>query len=128
GLRGRASRVGRNCPTDLRPCGKSPCGVETPEFDPRRVATKPCVRRAPRARGLRTGRATRLRSVSIRFNEDSYAEQPALEWLTLLGWEHLDGSRVAPGAPAEERSHWEDVVLAERLKSAIVRLNPELSG
>jgi type I restriction enzyme, R subunit len=65
---------------------------------------------------------------SVRIDEDSYAEQPALEWLTSfdgLSWAHLPGPEIAPNGPAPERSSWDQVVLVERLRSALVELNPE---
>jgi type I restriction enzyme, R subunit len=65
--------------------------------------------------------------------EDTLAEQPALAWLCGdgaglpgVGWERIHGSRIAPDAPAAERSQWSDVVLLERLRRGIARINPQL--
>ncbi|MGZ4267641.1 MAG: type I restriction endonuclease subunit R, partial [Solirubrobacteraceae bacterium] len=67
--------------------------------------------------------------MATKITEDTYAEQPALEWLTGaegLGWAYLHGSVLAADAPAAERKLWSDVVLVGRLAAAIRRLNPEL--
>lgn len=58
--------------------------------------------------------------------EDTYAEQPTLEWLHGLGWELVRGGDIAPGALAAEREHWEEIVLVDRLRAAVQELNPEL--
>jgi type I restriction enzyme, R subunit len=59
--------------------------------------------------------------------EDTLAEQPTLALLCSNGdWEHVHGSEVAPDAPAAERKLWSDVVLVERLRQAVSRINPQL--
>lgn len=58
--------------------------------------------------------------------EDAYAEQPALQWLTELGWEVEYGPDLGPGGAAAERESWRDVVLIDRLRSAVSGFNPEL--
>ena len=62
---------------------------------------------------------------SSRIDEGSYAEEPTLEWLRGLGWEYLHGPSIAPDSLAQERTTWDEVVLVDRLRSALVRLNPE---
>lgn len=57
---------------------------------------------------------------------ESDAEDAALEWLTDLGWKVLHGSNIDPGSSKSERSDYRDVVLAERLRNALERLNPSL--
>lgn len=59
-------------------------------------------------------------------NEDSYAEQPSLEWLAGLGWELVHGPDIAPGGFACERDGWDEVVLVSRLRSALGTLNPDM--
>ncbi|MDP9224374.1 MAG: hypothetical protein M3P18_11065 [Actinomycetota bacterium] len=49
----------------------------------------------------------------VRIDEDTYAEQPALEWLRALGWEYLHGSEIAPNGAAPERAGWDEVVLID---------------
>lgn len=60
--------------------------------------------------------------------EDWYSEQPTLQWLAELGWDVKHGPDLGPEGSAPERDSWRDVVLAGRLRSAVARLNPELSG
>ena len=57
-------------------------------------------------------------------------EQYALEWLADWGWRHLPGASVAPGAGSEwtERERWDDLVLVDRLRGAIERINHGLPG
>jgi len=65
---------------------------------------------------------------AVAVNEDTYAEQPALEWLAKgePRWELEHGPNIAPGGLAEERPRWEDVILVARLRAAVAELNPEL--
>jgi len=63
---------------------------------------------------------------SAAITEDTYAEQPTLEWLAELGWEVVPGGDIAPGSVAAERDRWEEVVLVDRLRAAVQELNPEL--
>jgi type I restriction enzyme R subunit len=58
--------------------------------------------------------------------EDTYAEQPTLQWLAELGWEVERGPDLGPGGSSPERDSWRDVVLVGRLRSAVAGLNPEL--
>jgi type I restriction enzyme R subunit len=58
--------------------------------------------------------------------EDLYAEQPAIEWIVELGWDHEHGGDLAPNGPGLERTDYRDVVLIGRLRDAVRRLNPEL--
>ncbi len=62
-------------------------------------------------------------------SEDALVEQPALAWLCDRPgprWTHVHGADLAPDAPARERKLWSDVVLVERLRAAVARVNPEL--
>ena len=54
---------------------------------------------------------------------ESIVEVAALNWLASLGWGLAYGPDIAPGTPAAERIDYGEVVLSERLRSAIVRLN-----
>ena len=53
-------------------------------------------------------------------------EDAALEWLGDLGWQTAHGPDIAPGAPGEERADYGAVVLEQRLRDALARLNPDL--
>jgi type I restriction enzyme, R subunit len=58
--------------------------------------------------------------------EDAYAEQPTLQWLKELGWEIGHGPDLSPGGSSPERDNFRDVVLIDRLRTAVGGLNPDL--
>jgi len=51
-------------------------------------------------------------------------EELALEVLGELGWQPIEGKKIAPGSG--ERESWQDLVLRNRLERAIANLNPNL--
>ena len=51
------------------------------------------------------------------------AEHAALEWFGELGYAVAHGPHLAPGEPPAERDSFSDVVLVERLREPIRRLN-----
>ncbi|MDR7606353.1 MAG: type I restriction endonuclease subunit R [Armatimonadota bacterium] len=53
-------------------------------------------------------------------------ESTALDWLEAVGWAVKYGPDIAPGMPAAERADYSQVVLSQRLRDALVRLNPDL--
>jgi type I restriction enzyme R subunit len=53
-------------------------------------------------------------------------EQAALAWLESVGWRIRNGAEIAPGEPAAERDDYGHVVLAQRLRDALARLNSAL--
>jgi len=57
---------------------------------------------------------------------ESVVEQAALAWLESTGWSVRNGADIAPGEPAAERDDYGQVVLAQRLRDALARLNPLL--
>ena len=57
---------------------------------------------------------------------ESTVEAVALGWLASLGWTVLNGPDIAPETPGAERADYGEVVLHGRLRSALVRLNPDL--
>jgi type I restriction enzyme R subunit len=57
---------------------------------------------------------------------ESHVEDAALAWLQELGYGIKPGLDIAPDSPMSERPSYADVVLTERLKAAIVQLNPTL--
>ena len=60
------------------------------------------------------------------FNE-SVIEEASLAWLESLGWVTRRGLELAPNEhPDTERQTYEQVILADRLRRALVRLNPAL--
>ena len=54
---------------------------------------------------------------------ESDVESAALSWLADTGWRTAHG----PDMPDAERSDYADVILAQRLRDALARLNPDLS-
>jgi type I restriction enzyme R subunit len=60
-----------------------------------------------------------------RFSE-SVVEEAALAWLESAGWRIADGPAIAPDMPGAERADYDEVVLAQRLRDALARLNPAL--
>ena len=63
--------------------------------------------------------------MSAAFTE-STVESAALAWLEAIGWRIAHGADIAPGAPRTERADYSEVILAQRLRDALARLNPEL--
>jgi len=57
---------------------------------------------------------------------ESAVEDAALAWLESLGWRVLHGPEIAPGELGAERVDYGQVVLEQRLRDAVARLNPAL--
>ncbi len=57
---------------------------------------------------------------------ESTVEDAALGWLEATGWHIAHGPDIAPDMPAAERRDYGEVVLAQRLRDALARLNPGL--
>jgi type I restriction enzyme R subunit len=57
---------------------------------------------------------------------ESVVEDAALDWLKGLGWTVVHGPDIAPDMLAAERTSYNEVVLAKRLRDALARLNPAL--
>jgi type I restriction enzyme R subunit len=53
-------------------------------------------------------------------------EQATLEWFEELGYEIAFAPDISPGGDYPERSDYSDVILGERLKDALKRINPDL--
>ena len=66
-----------------------------------------------------------MTGASSNFTE-SEVEEAALEWLRGLGWAIAHGPNIAPDSGFAERSDYRDVILGERLRLALARLNPGL--
>lgn len=63
--------------------------------------------------------------MSVGFTE-SVVEEAALAWLEGIGWTVHGGAKIAPGELSAERDDYNQVVLGQRLRDALARLNPEL--
>lgn len=57
---------------------------------------------------------------------ESVVEEAALAWLESVGWQVRNGAEIAPGEPSAERDDYGQVVLSQRLRDALARLNPAL--
>src|SRR2546428_5947566 len=57
---------------------------------------------------------------------ESVVEEATLTWFEELGYTVLHGPDIAPGEPDAERSSYSDVVLVERVRSALVEINPDI--
>ena len=57
---------------------------------------------------------------------EAAVETAALSWLSNLGWQVAYGPNIAPDTPEAERTDFTQVVLEERLREALLNLNPEL--
>ena len=57
---------------------------------------------------------------------ESVVEDAALAWLESLGYAVKVGPKIAPGELFAERRDYGQVILATRLREALVRLNPTL--
>jgi type I restriction enzyme R subunit len=57
---------------------------------------------------------------------ESIVEEAALAWLEGSGWSVRHGADIAPGEPGAERGDYGQVILEQRLRDALARLNPDL--
>ena len=57
---------------------------------------------------------------------ESIVEDATLEWFAELGYATANGPATGPGEPGAERDSFGEVVLVERLRTAIAQLNPEI--
>ena len=53
-------------------------------------------------------------------------EQETLSWLAEVGYTHLYGPTIAYDGESPERDNYRQVVLVERLRSAMAKLNPKV--
>jgi type I restriction enzyme R subunit len=58
--------------------------------------------------------------------KEDHLESACLDWLRELGWACVHGDDVSPGGAQCARERYSDVVLASRLREAVLRLNPGL--
>ena len=67
-----------------------------------------------------------MERVSITAFTESVVEEAALDWLASAGWHIAHGPDIAPDMAAAERRDYGEVVLGQRLRDALARLNPTL--
>src|SRR6187402_2084023 len=58
---------------------------------------------------------------------ESHVEDAALAWLEELGYATANGLEIGPDGESCERASYGDVLLVDRVRAAIKRLNPSLS-
>src|SRR3989344_1117493 len=59
---------------------------------------------------------------------ESTVEDAALSWVKELGYCILHGPEIAPEEPKAERTSFAEVILGERFRASLCRLNPKVSG
>jgi type I restriction enzyme R subunit len=66
--------------------------------------------------------------VNIPLNKitESQIEQFAIEVIKPLGWEYVHGLFIAPGAENAERESFEQIILTQRLRKAVAKLNRDI--
>ncbi|MDD3041004.1 type I restriction endonuclease subunit R [Bacteroides sp.] len=57
---------------------------------------------------------------------ESHLEEATLEWFEELGYEIVFGPDIAPDGEYPEREDYSDVILNDRLKEALTRINPRM--
>ncbi len=58
-------------------------------------------------------------------NEDQ-VEQLAIDWFKELGYDYLHGYDIAPDSSDPQRDNYQEVLLSNRLQTALTKLNPSL--
>ena len=58
---------------------------------------------------------------------ESTVEEASISWFKELGYSYLYGLDIAPDGEAPERKLWSDVILADRFRSALSKINSDLS-
>ena len=58
---------------------------------------------------------------------ESTVEEASISWFKELGYSYLYGLDIAPDGEAPERKLWSDVILADRFRSALSKINSHLS-
>ncbi len=71
-------------------------------------------------------KAPRREEIDISAFTESDVESAGLAWLSELGWQVKYGSEIAPDGLLAERQDYGQVVLEQRLRDALARLNPDL--
>jgi type I restriction enzyme R subunit len=58
--------------------------------------------------------------------DESMAEQAALDWFEELGYQRVFGPDIAPQGVEQERESYKQIVLTDRLLTALARINPHI--
>ncbi len=57
---------------------------------------------------------------------ESHLEEAALEWFEELGYEIVFAPDIAPDGEYREREDYSDVILNDKIKDALTRINPKM--
>jgi type I restriction enzyme R subunit len=57
---------------------------------------------------------------------ETIVEQAAIEWFQDLGYDFVTGPTLAPDGEAPERADYKAVLLEDRFRAALARINPHL--
>ena len=57
---------------------------------------------------------------------EEQVEMQSIEWFKELGYQYKDGCEIAPEGVNPERDDFRKVILEDRLRSALIRNNPEV--
>ena len=57
---------------------------------------------------------------------ESHLEQEMLTWLSEIGYTHIYSPDIACDGNSPERTNYQEVLLIDRLRKAINRLNPNI--
>jgi type I restriction enzyme R subunit len=57
---------------------------------------------------------------------ENIIEQSAIEILQSLGWEYVNGKEISPDGLFCERENYKQIILTQRLRSAITKINPNI--
>ena len=57
---------------------------------------------------------------------EGIVEEACLSYFSALGYETVYGPEIGPGGISQERSSWDAVILVERLRDAVQRINADL--
>ena len=57
---------------------------------------------------------------------ENILEKTCLYWLEELGWNTIHGPDIAPDTPDTERVSYSEVILKDRLRTALSQINPDV--
>ena len=58
--------------------------------------------------------------------DEDQVELQSIEWFKELGYHYKNGYEIAPEGVNPERDDFRQVILEERLRSALIRINPDI--
>ena len=59
--------------------------------------------------------------------DEQVVEAQGIEWFKQLGYLYKHGSEISPEANNSERNDFRQVILEERLRSALIKINQNIS-